>query len=132
MDKYLLEAAFFPTYPTATLWSSKYHVKVNVVEAAAVPDQHGICPLITEMQQKSHIFDPNLWKRLLLEYILKCKLKLQKWSKLNSGKKSLMTMIYEQCIDARARTEIYLGTNYETVCADGELINFLTILRTVC
>ena len=30
------------------------------------------------------------------------------------------------------RTEISLSTNYKTVRADGELINFLTILQTVC
>ena len=66
-----------------------------------------------------------------MEYNLKCKLKLQEWSKLNSDKKSLVTIIYEQCDDP-TRTEISLGTNYEIVCADGELINFLTILQIVC
>ena len=83
------------------------------------------------MQQKSHVFDPNLQKWLLLEYDLKCELKLQEWSKLNSDKKSLMTIIYGWYDDA-TRTKIALGTNYKTVCADGELINFLTISQTVC
>ena len=41
-----------------------------------------------------------------------------------------MTIIYGQCDDA-TRTEIALGPN-ETVCANGELINFLAILQTVC
>ena len=90
----LLEAAFLPTYPTATLWSTTYHVQVNVVDVLAVPDQHGVYPLIMKMQQKSNVFDPNLQKWLLSEYDLKCELKLQKWSKLNSDKKSLMTIIY--------------------------------------
>ena len=91
----LLEAAFLPTYPNATLWSSTYLVQVNVVNAIAVVDPQTLRrPLITEMQQKSHVFDPNLQKRLLLEYNLKCKLKLQEWSKLNSNKKSLLTIIY--------------------------------------
>ena len=83
------------------------------------------------MQQKSHVFNPNLQKWLLLEYNLKYKLKLQGWSKFTSDKKSLMTIIYGQCNNA-TRTEIALRTSYETVCANVELINFLTILETVC
>ena len=46
-------------------------------------------------------------------------------------KKSLMTIIYGQCNDA-TRTEIALGTNYKIICEDGELINFFTMLQTVC
>ena len=42
-----------------------------------------------------------------------------------------MTIIYGQCDDA-TRTKIALSTNYETICADAELINFLAILQTVC
>ena len=83
------------------------------------------------MQEKSHVFNPNIQKQLLSDYDHKCKLKLKEWSKLTSDKKSLMTIIYGQCNDA-TRTEIALGTNYKTVRADGELINFLAILQTVC
>ena len=64
----LLEAAFLSTYPTATLWSTTYHVQVDV--AVALPDANGVRPLITEIQQKSHVFDPNLQKQLLSEYDL--------------------------------------------------------------
>ena len=42
-----------------------------------------------------------------------------------------MTIIYGQC-DNATRTEIPLGTNYEFIHANGKLINFLKILRTVC
>ena len=42
-----------------------------------------------------------------------------------------MTIIYGQC-DNATRTEIALGANYKTIRADGELINFLAILQTVC
>ena len=66
-----------------------------------------------------------------MEYDLKWKLKLQEWSKLNVDKKSLMTIIYGQC-DNATRTKIALCTNYKTVCANGELINFLAILRKFC
>ena len=40
-----------------------------------------------------------------------------------------MTIIYGQC-DNATRSKIALGTNYKTVCANGELINFLELLRT--
>ena len=83
------------------------------------------------MQQKYHVFNPNLQKQLLSDYNQKSKLKLQEWSKLTADKKSLMTIIFGQCDDA-TRTEIALGTNYKTIREDGELINFLAILRTVC
>ena len=90
----LLEAAFLPTYPNATLWSSTYHVQVDVVGATVAADPLTLCcPLITEMQRKSNVFNPNLLKGLLSKYDLKCKLKLQEWSKLTADKKSLMTII---------------------------------------
>ena len=34
----LLEAAFLSTYPDPALWSSSYHVQIDVVDPAAVPD----------------------------------------------------------------------------------------------
>ena len=127
----LLKATFLPTYPEPALWSSTYHVQLDVVDLLVLPDFQGVCVLRTEIQQKSHIFAPNLQNQLLLDYNQKSKLKLQEWSKLTADKKSLMNIIYGQCNNA-TRTEITLGTNYETICEDGELMNFLTILRTVC
>ena len=57
----LLEAAFLPTYPEATQWSSTYHVQIDVVNTTVATDPlTGLCPLITEMQRKSHVFNPNL------------------------------------------------------------------------
>ena len=77
MNAKLLEAVFLPTYPNVTLWSSTYHVQVHVVDATVAADAQGARPLITEMQRKSHVFNSNLQKQLLLDYDLKCKLKLQ-------------------------------------------------------
>ena len=62
---------------------------------------------------------------------MKCKLKLQEWSKLTADKKSLMTIIYRQCNDA-TRTEIALGNDYKILRANAELIRFLAIVQTVC
>ena len=50
---------------------------------------------------------------------------------INKAFKLLSPLSVPRCNDA-TRTEIALGTNYETVCANGELINFLAILPTVC
>ena len=128
----LPQASFLSTYPDLALSSSTYHVQIHTVNPAAIPDAQTLrCAVITNMQEEFHIFNPNLQKRLLSEYNLKCKLKLQEWSKLTSDKKSLMTIIYGQCKYA-TRTEIALGTNYKIIRANAELINFLAILRTVC
>ena len=42
-----------------------------------------------------------------------------------------MTIVYRQC-DNALQTEIALDPNYKTNCKDGNLINFLTRLQTVC
>ena len=64
----LLEAAFMPTYPIATLWSNTYHVQVETIDPASIPDpQTLLCPFTTEIQERSHVFDPKLQKQLLSE-----------------------------------------------------------------
>ena len=45
----LIQAAFLPTYPDPALWSSTYHVQLNIVNPAAIPDAQGLCVLRTEM-----------------------------------------------------------------------------------
>ena len=130
-NKELLEAAFLPAYPDPTRWSTTYHVQVATVNPNGTPDSKGILPVVMELQMKSHVSDPNLQKQLLSEYDQKSKLKLQEWAKLGSDKKSLITIIYGQCDDA-TRTEIALGASYEQDRKDGNLVNFLERLRTVC
>ena len=39
----LLGAAFLPTYPNATLWSSTYHVQVDVVNTTVAADLLRLC-----------------------------------------------------------------------------------------
>ena len=92
----LEQAAFLLTYPNTTLWLNTYHVQIQTVGRVAAADQDGVCPLITDVHNRSHVFDPNLQEQLLSEYNLKCKLKLQEWSKLTSNKKSLITIITNQ------------------------------------
>ena len=72
--------------------------------------QTGRCPEVVEVQEKTHIFDQNLQKQLLLEHDIQYKLKLGECSKLLADKRSLMTFIYGQCDDA-TRTKIALETD---------------------
>ena len=102
------------------------------MDPAAIPDPlTGLCAPITEVHEKSHVFDPNLQKQLLSEHDIQYKLKLSQWSKLLANKRSLMTIIYGQCDDA-TRTKIALGDNYEIFWRDAELIRFLKIVQKVC
>ena len=73
----LTEAKFKPAYPDVTSWSTKYHLEVATVDAAVAPNNlTGKRPVIIELQEKTHIFDTNLQKRLLSEHDIKSKLKL--------------------------------------------------------
>ena len=73
----LLEAAFLPTYPDPALWSSTFYVQIDGAGVTVAQDPKGACPLITEMQRKSHVFDTIHQKQLLSEYNQKSKLMLQ-------------------------------------------------------
>ena len=119
-----LQASFLPTYPDARRWSATYHVEVVTVDPAAQSGANGLRPPVVEVQEKTHVFNPNLQKQLLSEHDIQCKLKLGEWYKLLADKKSLMTIIYGHCDDA-TRTEIALRTDYEIICTNAELIRFL-------
>ena len=83
------------------------------------------------MVEKTHIFNANIEKQLLLEYNQKSKTKSQEWSNLAANKTSLMTVIYGQCNNV-ARTKITLQETYEADCQAANIINFLKRLCTVC
>ena len=101
------------------------------MDPAAQPDANTcLCPPVTEVHEKIHVFNPNLQKQLLLEHDIKCKLKLGEWSKLLADKRSLMTIIYGQCNDA-TRTKIALDDDYGIICTNAELVRFLEIVRKV-
>ena len=106
------------------------YVKV-VDELALFVGIANLHPLKTVMMDKFLVFNPNLQKKLLAEYDQKSKLKSQEWSKLKSDKKSELTILFGQCNNA-TRTKIALDPNYKTDCKDGNLISFLSRVRTVC
>ena len=57
-------------------------------------------------------------------------MKSQKWNKLIANKKSVMNIILNRC-DKDTRAEITLGSSYQDNIQVGELIKFLTRVRTV-
>ena len=121
-----------PTYPDAGQWSNTYHVEVVTVDANAQPHVNtGRRPPVIKVQEKTHIFDPNLQKQLLWEHDIQCKLKVSEWSKLLADKRSLMTILYGQYNNA-TRTAIALGTDYKIIRTNAELIRFLGLVRKVC
>ena len=90
-----VRSAFMPTYPLASRWSNTYHVQVETVDPTAIPDAITLlCAPIITVQKRTNVFNPNLQQELLMEHDMKCKLKLQEWSKLLANKRSLMTIIY--------------------------------------
>ena len=45
----LLEAAFLPSYPVATLWSTTYHIQIKIVESTVVTVDV-VCPFVTQIR----------------------------------------------------------------------------------
>ena len=120
-----------PAYPDANQWFYNHEVYVEVVDKSKTVGKDGLHPMESIMTNKTIITDSNLQKKLLSAYDQESKLKAQEWSKLKADEKSVMTILFGQCNDA-TRTEIALDPNYKTDCEDGNLINFLTRLQTVC
>ena len=58
-------------------------------------------------------------------------MKLQEWNKLIADKKSIMTIIFNQC-NEDTRAKIAFGSLYEDNLEVGELIKFPTRVHTVC
>ena len=83
------------------------------------------------MVVKTHVFNANPQKQLLLEYNLKSKTKSQEWAKLTTNKKALTTIICGQCND-ETMTKLALRTNYIANCNARNLINFLQRLNVIC
>ena len=61
---------------------------------AAVNAQTDTRPTTSTMVEKTHIFDANLQKQLLLAFNQNSKIKPQEWAKLIADKKSLMTYLW--------------------------------------
>ena len=56
-----LQAAFMLPYPNTALWLNTYHVEFVTVDLVAIPDANiGLRTPITEVHERSHVFNPNL------------------------------------------------------------------------
>ena len=86
---------FMPAYPNATQWSNTHHVEIQTVDPTANIDATtGLRPPITTVLQKTHVFDANLQKRLLLQYKRNSKIKYEEYAKFLADKKALITIIF--------------------------------------
>ena len=110
----MIEADHLPTYPDATLWLRKVHVKIFLVDRNATPVS-GIRPIIKVVAKKTRVSDANMQKKFLSEYDLRYKIKSQKWAKLTVDKKVLMTIICRQCNHVIV-AELALGSTYAADC----------------
>ena len=126
----LIEAYFLLVYPVRSQWLFTHHVNLGSFDPIirlTIPSSAS--PICTEMVQKSLIFNSNLQEQVLLDYNQVLKLK-QEWDKLIADKKSLMTIIFEQCVDA-TKTKIVLGASYEDNLEAGKRIKFFTRVHIV-
>ena len=123
---------FIPTYPDATQWSNTHHMEIQTVNPTtnidATNDLHSP---ITIVVQKTHFFDVNLHKRLILQHERSSKIKSEEYAKFLTNKKALITIIFRQC-DEAIKTKITLRVTYTADRRAGLLVKFPNRLRTVC
>ena len=67
----------------------------------------GVSPIDIDMVENPPISNPDLKKQVQPDYNQELTLKLQEWDKLITDKKSLMTVILEQCNDATKTNQEY-------------------------
>ena len=122
-----------PAYPNANLWSNTHQIQVASVlpEAALV---EGTIPnerVVTyKFVEQTIVTNKNLQKQLLSEYKHNFKNKSQEYSKFLRDKKSLITILFEQC-DEATQTEIALGNNYTDDHDEGRLLAFIERLHAI-
>ena len=97
----LEEATFLLSYLHPAQWSNTYDVEIKTVNLNDNPFQGtGESPPIIMLEQRKHVFDPNLQKQLLSDSNQKSKIKSQEYFKFIADKKALITIIYGQWDEA--------------------------------
>ena len=120
-----------PDYLDANLWSTTHNVKISTVNLDADVEANGLRPVHCQMMEQTHVTDTNLQKELLPEYKRNSKNKSQEYSKFLVDKKSLITILFEQC-DEATQTKISLGATYTADHNAGRLLAFIEQMCTVC
>ena len=93
-DTELIEEDFKEIYPDSDLWSTKYYIKIDIVDPLAAVGTNKSCPVIKMTVEKIHAFDTNIQTQLPGKYEQKLKVKSLQWTKLVSDKKSLIIIIF--------------------------------------
>ena len=116
-----------PSYPNANLWSCTHQIQVAIVAAGITQIKGSLTgerAIIYELVNETIIKDANLQKQLLSEYKHNSKIKPQEYCKFLQDKKSVCTILYEQC-DEATKTKIALGDNYAEDHDAGRLLAFI-------
>ena len=128
----LVTTNFMLPYPNATKWSTTHHVQVSIVIPTNQADRvTGKRPVRYQMMEQTHAFEENLKKELLSEYERNSKNKSQEYTKFLANNKALITIIFGQCNEA-TKTKVGLRVTYTVDRKEGNLINFINQLQTVC
>ena len=92
------QSYFLSAYPVRTQQLSTHHVNLRSVDPIIGLDTPSGFRLIDiEMVENPPIFNPNLQEQVQLDFGQEAKMQLQEWDKLIADKKSLMTIILNQC-----------------------------------
>ena len=119
-----------PQYPDTNQWSTTHRMQSSTINLLDIPAANGLRPPSFKTLEKTHVFDTNLQKELLLEYKRGFKNKSQEYSKFLANKQALIIIIFGQC-DEAIKTKIALGATYAANRQAGRLIKFLKQLHTV-
>ena len=90
----LIETDFMPPYLNPNQYSTTHHVEIRTVNPTDLAAADGLRPPTFKTMEKTHVFDTNLQKELLLEYKRNSKIKSQEYSKFLVDKKTLITIIF--------------------------------------
>ena len=103
----------------------------TVAPGAKVNATTGLCPCVPILVKQTHVYDANLRKQLLSEYKQNSKKDSVEYTKFFANKKALIKIIFRQG-DEATKTKNALGACYAVDRKEGNLINFINQLRTVC
>ena len=98
-----VEDDFILAYSDANRWSSTHHVQIDSVNPDATEGVDQITnerPVTYQTVEQTIVTYTNLQKQLLSEYERNSKNKSQEYTKFLADKKSLITILYEQCDEA--------------------------------
>ena len=129
------EGTFYPDPSTDTLkdkFSQKYCTQLCVEHTVTVNEQGNNVDVDTPvMGDKWVVFDKNLQKIVMSKYKRNVQEKEKQWNWCQEHKKLLLAAVWSQ-LDDDTQAQMELSTNYDTHQEDGNIVEFLKLLRNIC